>query len=333
MPPMSFPISIDRRRFLATALGAAGLAAGAARAQNFPEPGRPIRLIVPFAPGGGVDVLARLYAEALKEAHGLTILVENRGGASGTIGGQVVHQATADGYTLLFSASTHTTARLVMREVPYDPLTDFVPIARVGEAPMLLIMAPDRPQATIREVVAAAKAAPDRWVFAASSLGSVGYLATVAFNQIAGLNLTITSYRGTAPALTDVAGGHVQLMIDPLLVLLPQARAGKVKALATTTAKRSPLAPDVPTAAESGMSGLEFASWYGIWGPKGLPAPVVAWFNNAINAATAELARQGRFAALGQEPVSETTEDFARYIAADFARSEALLKAAKFQPM
>jgi tripartite-type tricarboxylate transporter receptor subunit TctC len=325
--------AMHRRRFLATALGAAGLATSPSRAQNFPEPGRLIRLVVPFAPGGGVDVLARLYAEALKEAHGLTVVVENRGGASGTIGGQAVHQAAPDGYTLLFSASTHTTARLVMREVQYDPLTDFSPIARVGEAPMLLIMAPDRPQTTIAEVVAAAKTAPDQWVFAASSLGSMGYLATVAFNQNAGLNLTITSYRGTAPALTDVAGGHVQLMIDPLLVLLPQARAGKVKALATTTAQRSALAPDVPTAAESGMGGLEFVSWYGVWGPKGLAAPVVAWFNTAINAATAELTRAGRFAALGQEPVSGTPEDFARYIAADFKRSEALLKAANFQPM
>jgi len=322
---------MHRRRFLAAALAAAS--AGPARAQDFPEPGRPIRLIVPFAPGGGVDVLARLYAEALNDAHGLTIVVENRGGASGTIGGQVVHQAAPDGYTLLFSASTHTTARLVMREVPYDPLTDFSPIARVGEAPMLLVMAPDRPQTTIRDVVAAAKAAPDQWVFAASSLGSMGYLATVAFNQNAGLNLAITSYRGTAPALTDVAGGHVQLMIDPLLVLLPQARAGKLKALATTTAKRSALAPDVPTAAESGMSGLEFVSWYGFWGPKDLPGSVVAWLNGAINAATAELAKQGRFAALGQEPVRETPEEFTRYIAADFARSEALLKAANFQPI
>ncbi|HEU5272316.1 MAG TPA: tripartite tricarboxylate transporter substrate binding protein [Xanthobacteraceae bacterium] len=326
---------MHRRRFVAAALGAAGagLVAGAARAQDYPAPGRVIRLIVPFAPGGGVDVLARLYAEALKRQHGLTVVVENRGGASGTIGGQVVHQAAPDGYTLLFSASTHTTARLVMREVPYDPVTDFTPIARVGEAPMLVIVTADRPQKTIHEVVAAAKQAPGDWVFAASSLGSMGYLATVAFNQNAGLDLTITSYRGTAPALTDVAGGHVQLMIDPLLVLLPQARAGKVRALATTTAKRSALAPEVPTAAESGMTGLEFASWYGVWGPKGLPAGIVSWLNGAINAATAEIAKAGRFAQLGQDPVTGSAEDFARYIAADFQRSEGLLKAAKFQPI
>ncbi len=326
---------MHRRHFITSALAAtgAGLIGTSAGAENYPLPGRTIRLIVPFAPGGGVDVLARLYAEALKDAHGLTVVVENHGGANGSLGGQMVRQAPPDGYTLLFSASTHTTARLVMRNAPYDPLTDFTPIARVGEAPMLVIMAADRPQKTIAEVIADAKKTPERWIFAASSLGSMGYLATVAFNQNAGLNLTITSYRGTAPALTDVAGGHVQLMIDPLLVLLPQARSGQVKALAITTRKRSALAPDIPTAAESGMKGLEFVSWYGFWGPKDLPAEIVAWLNGAANAATRDLAKSGRFAELGQEPVTGTPEDFARYIAADFKRSEALLKAAKFEPM
>jgi tripartite-type tricarboxylate transporter receptor subunit TctC len=325
---------MHRRRFIATALAAGtGLVARSAGAAGYPEPGRTLRVIVPFAAGGGVDVLARLYAEALKEKHGVTVIIENRGGASGTIGGELVHKTAPDGYTLLFSASTHTTARLVMREVPYDPLTDFVPIARVGEAPMLVILSKDRPQTSIAEVVAAAKKDPAQWVFAASSLGSMGYLATVAFNQNAGLNLTITSYRGTAPALTDVAGGHVQLMIDPLLVLLPQARSGQVKGLATTTAKRSPLAPDIPTAAESGMTGLEFASWYGFWGPKGLPNEVVTWLNKAVNEATVDLDKAGRLAKLGQEPVTGSPADFARYIAADFKRSDALLKAADFKPM
>jgi len=326
---------MHRRRFITSALAATGanLIARPAGAESYPVASRPIRLVVPFAPGGGVDVLARLYAEALKDAHGLTVVVENRGGANGSLGGQMVHQAAPDGYTLLFSASTHTMARLVMRNAPYDPLTEFTPIARVGEAPMLVIMSADRPQKTIAEVIADARKTPERWIFAASSLGSMGYLATVAFNQNARLNLTITSYRGTAPALTDVAGGHVQLMIDPLLVLLPQARGGQVKALAITTPKRSALAPDIPTAAESGMTGLEFVSWYGFWGPKGLPAEVVAWINTAANAATRDLVKSGRFAELGQEPVTGTPEDFSRYIAADFKRNAALLKAAKFEPM
>ena len=326
---------MHRRQFIASALATTGASviARRARADDYPSKSRTVRLIVPFAAGGGVDVLARLYAEALKEMHGITVVVENRGGGNGTIGAFAVRQAAADGYTLLFSSSTHTTARLVMKDVPFDPVSEFAPIARVGEAPMLLIMAPERPQKTITEVVAAAKQDPAQWVFAASSLGSMGYLATVAFVQNAGVNLTITSYRGTAPALTDVAGGHVQLMIDPLLVLLPQARAGQVKGLATTTAKRSALAPDIPTAAESGMPNLEFASWYGFWGPKDLPADTVTWLNTAVNAATDQLAKDGRLAKLGQVPVTGSPADFARYIDADFKRSAALLKAANFQPM
>src|SRR5262245_17345988 len=152
---------MHRRQFIASALDAgAGLATRGARAAGYPDNSRTNHSKMPFEAAGGVDVRARLYAEALKEKHGLTVVVENRGGASGTIGGEFVHKSTPDGYTLLFSASTHTTARLVMREVPYDPLTDFVPIARAGEAPMLVIMSKDRPQTSIAEVVAAARKDP-----------------------------------------------------------------------------------------------------------------------------------------------------------------------------
>src|SRR4030088_3208939 len=216
---------MHRRRFITSALAASGasLIARPARAESYPLASHPIRLVVPFAPGGGVDVLARLYAEALKDAHGLTVVVENRGGANGSLGGQMVHQAAPDGYTLLFSASTHTMARLVMRNAPYDPLTEFTPIARVGEAPMLVIMSADRPQKTIAEVVADGRKPPGGGHLAAPSLGSLGYLATVAFNQNAGLNLTITSYRGTAPALTDVAGGPREAVFRSLSLALPPA--------------------------------------------------------------------------------------------------------------
>src|SRR5215813_15141073 len=224
---MEMESRMRRRDFLAgLAAAGTGLQANSARAEAYPDRSRTIRLIVPFAAGGGVDVLGRLYAEKLKEMHGLTVVVENRAGANGSLGATVVAQSPPDGYTLLFSASTHIVARLVMSGVPHDPVTDFTPIARVGEAPMVLIMAPDRPQKTVAEVVANAMKSPERWVFAASSVGSMGFLATLAFNQIAGLNLTVTAYRGTAPALTDVAGSHVQLMIDPVLALLPMARSG-----------------------------------------------------------------------------------------------------------
>jgi tripartite-type tricarboxylate transporter receptor subunit TctC len=326
-------LKIPRRQFLHVAAGAAALPvlARGVKAQAYPV--RPLRVIVPFAPGGGVDVLARHYAEKLKDIRGVTVVIENRAGGNGSVGAGAVLQAAADGYTLLFSASTHVMARQIMRNVPFDPVGDFEPIARVGEAPLLVVMARGLPHTSIAELVAAARLAPERYTMAVPSLGAMGHLATVAFNRLAGLNLTITSYRGTAPALTDVVGGHVQLMIDAMLALLPMARGGQVKALAITTAKRSALAPEIPTAAESGMKGLEFASWYGAWAPRGVPREVAAWLNTAFNEATRDLARAGRFAELGQEPVTETRDEFARFIDADVARNSELLKLANFQPV
>jgi tripartite-type tricarboxylate transporter receptor subunit TctC len=244
-----------------------------------------------------------------------------------------VQHSSSDGYTLLFSAATHVMARHVMRDAPYDPLTDFTPVARAGTAPMLLVMSPHLAPMTITELLAEVRRQPERWTFAAASLGSPGHIATIAFNQLAGINLVIAAYRGTAPGLADVAAGHVQLMIDAVLVLLPMARGGQVKALAFTTAKRSKFAPDIPTAAESGMPGLEFASWYGVWGPRGLPNDVVQWLNAAANEATRDLAKSGRLADLGIEAVAETPEEFARFIAADVARNAELLRSANFQPV
>ena len=326
---------IRRREFIVSALATAGagLDVVASFAENGAYPSRAIHIMVPFAPGGGVDVFARLLSEKLKEKRGIAVVVENRAGANGAVGGQAVLQSDPDGYTILFSAATHVLAKQVMRSAPYDPVTDFVPIARVGEAPMLLVMSPKLPQKNITEVVAAARANPDRWVFSVSSLGAPGHIATVAFNKLAGLNLTVAPYRGTAPALTDVAAGHVQLMIDPVLALLPMARGGNVKPLAITAAKRIGLAPDIPVASESGMPGLEFASWYGVWGPKSLPANIVGWLNAAFNEATQELAASGRLAELGIVPVKETPEEFARFVVKDVKRNSDLLRSAKFEPV
>jgi tripartite-type tricarboxylate transporter receptor subunit TctC len=326
---------LHRRKFIVSALATAGagLDVVASFAENSAYPSRPVRIIVPFAPGGGVDVLARLLSEKIKGKRGITIVIENHAGANGALGGQLVLKSDPDGYTVLFSAATHVLAKQVMRSAPYDPVTDFVPIARVGEAPMLLVMAPKLTPTTITEVVAAARANPDRWNFAVSSLGAPGHIATVAFNKLAKLNLTVAPYRGTAPALTDVAAGHMQLMIDPVLALLPMARGGNVKAVAITAPKRIALAPDIPVASESGMPGLEFASWYGLWGPKSLPAQIVGWLNAAFNEATQELAASGRLAELGIEPVKETPEEFARFVVKDVKRNSDLLRSAKFEPV
>ena len=321
---------LDRRRFVSASL--AGLAmpfVGRGAAARIGA--QPIRIVVPFAPGGGVDTFARLIAERLRVAHGFTIIVDNRPGANGTIGGMVVRDAARDGHTLLFSAGTHVMAQQVMRAAPYDPLGDFSPIARVGEAPMLLISAARTPQTTVAEVIADAKRNPQRWTFATAALGAPGHLATVAFIHLAGLDLTVIPYRGTAPALNDVMGGHVQLMIDPVIALLPPAVAGTVRGLGVTGAKRTRIAPQFPTVAEAGVPGMDYATWYGVWGPKALDAGLVRDLNALMTAAAADLDREGRLERVGLEPIAETPADFDQFGRRWVATNARLLETARFE--
>ncbi len=319
-----------RREMLAGAAVLATPPLVQARAQAWPQ--HPIRMVIPYTPGGATDAMARLAAQKLAERLGVNVTPENRAGGNGTVGGMAVVQAPADGSTILFTASIHVMARQVMKAPPYDPLTDFTPVARVGRGPLLLVAPPRLPQGNIAEVVAAARREPAKWTFAVSSLGSAGHLATLEFNRLAGLDIPVAPYRGSAPGLADVAAGNMQLMLDPILATLPLARGGQVKALAITTATRSAVAPEIPTAAEAGMPGLEFASWYGIWGPKGLPRPIVARINAEMQAAMADPTVGRRLTELGFEPVAESPEAFAAFIARDVAHNAALLRAANFQP-
>jgi tripartite-type tricarboxylate transporter receptor subunit TctC len=222
-------------------------------------------------------------------------------------------------------------ARQVMKSAPYDPIEDFAAIARVGEAPMMLITSPKLAPNSIGELVAEARKAPDKWTFATSALGAPGHLAELDFNRLSGLNLLIQPYRGTAPALNDVAGGHVQLMIDPVLALLPLVNGKQVKGLAVTTAKRTPLAPDHPTASESGLAGMDHSSWYGVWGPKRLSADLLAQLNAMINDAVQELKSEGQLGKLGIEPVTETPAQFEAFEKNYLARNAELLKASNFE--
>lgn len=326
---------LSRRTFLratAALAGASTLSPGAF-AQGTKFPSRPVRIIVPFAAGGGVDVYARLLAEKMAQQTGATFIIDNRPGGNATLGGQAVKSVDPDGHTLLFSAATHVMARQVLKNAPYDPLVDFAPVARVGAAPMLLVMAPDRKPASVAELIAAIKKDPHQWTFGTANLGAPGHLATLAFNQAAGLDTQIVTYRGTAPALNDVAGGHIQLLIDPVLALLPMVRDKKVTGLAVTSGQRTRLAPDIPTVAESGLPGFDHASWYGLWGPKGLPPALVAALNAMANDAVKQLDAEGRLAQLGIEPVIETPQQFADYAAKYVARNAQLLANAKFEPV
>jgi tripartite-type tricarboxylate transporter receptor subunit TctC len=323
---------IHRRDAMVSMLAAAGsvLAPRVVRAQAFPM--RTIRIVVPVAPGGGVDTFARLIAAKVKTQRDVTFIVENRTGGNSTIGGLEVQRAAPDGYTVLFHASSHNVTKLVLKNSPYDPVTDFTPIALTGHAPLLFIVANNRAEKTPAAIVAAAKANPNAWSFATAQLGSPGHLAAVAFNQINGLTLPIIPYRGTAPAVNDVAGGHVPLMFEAIIALMPMARAGSVRGLAITAAKRIALAPDIPTTAEVGLAELNFGAWWAMWGPPGMPADLTRTINGWVNEAVKALAAEGRLDALGIQPAQETPQSFAQFVVADRDRNGKLLKAANFQP-
>lgn len=319
------------RRALSVALLAMGASTGAMAQAKFPE--GPLKMIVPFAPGGGVDSAARLIAKQLGTNLNVPVIVENKPGANGSVGGKFVQTAAADGQTLLFSASTQALTRQVMANPPYDPLTDFAPVARVGAAPLLMVISPSLPQGKLNEVIAAAKQNPDKWTAALPALGAASHLGTLMFAKQGGLtNLTTAVYKGTAPALTDVAGGHVQIQIDAIVSLQGMAKAGKVKPIMVTSAKRSAVMPNVPTAVESGYPKFVTESWYGIWVPKSTPVDRVQFLNKAVNDAVGQLAKAGAFEPLGIEPVVEGVEDFRKYMAGYVTESADLLKGAGFKP-
>lgn len=320
----------SRRRALL--LAGAGLALPRPLLAQQPWPSRTIRLVVPFTPGGSTDGMARIAAQKLQERLGQTVVVENRAGGNGAVGGIAVAQAAPDGYTLCSSASIQVMARWVMRDPGYDPLRDLTPVARLGQGPLLLVMNKDRAPNSIGELVAAAKADPRAWTFGTSSLGAAGHLATVEFNRLTGLDIPIASYRGTAPALQDVYAGNIQLLLDPMLAMVPPVRAGRVKALAITAPARSPSVPEVPTAAEAGLPGLEFFSWWAIWGPRGLPPEIVRRINATLAEAMREPEVVKRLTDMGIEPVAEPPEAFAAFIERDVARNAELLRLAKFEP-
>lgn len=328
-------IGTTRRTLLlggASALAAASFPCPAVHAQAAWPQGRPIRIIVPFPAGAANDAMGRLAAQRLQDKLGATVIVENRPGGSAVIGTTAVLNSTPDGYTFLASAFNHIVMNMVVRGVTFDPQTDFEVVARTARAPLVMVMAPDRPERNVAEVIASAKAQPNKWTFAVAALGAPSHLAAIDFLKRAGLDMTITPYRGTAPALTDVMGGHVQLLIDSSFALLPTARDGKVKTLGIASRERSKLAPEIPTIAESGMPGYEGESWYGIWAPKGTPLDIREKVNALMREMVADPAVLKRLETTLLEPVSETIEQTRTFIANEVPRQAALLKSVNFQP-
>jgi tripartite-type tricarboxylate transporter receptor subunit TctC len=322
---------INRRTILATA--PALLAAPFVHAQGaWPQPGRAIRVIVPWPPGAANDALGRLFAQKLQEKLGATAVVENRVGGAGLVGTTAVIQAAPDGYTFLASAFNTAVMPMVLKAATFDPERDLEVCARTARAPLVMVMTGTRPQTTLADVLAAAKANPRDWTFAISSLGSAGHLATIDLLRRTGVAIEMAPYRGTQPALTDLMGGSVQLLIDPSFALLPATRDGRVRALGIATAARSGLAPDVPTMAEAGVPGYEFQSWYGVWAPKGTPADIQARVNTLMTDTMREPEIAERMKTQLLEPVTESIDESKRFIASEIARARELLRLVNFEP-
>ena len=301
---------------------------GVARAQR-----RPVRLVVPAAPGGAIDVIGRLYAARLGEALEQSWVVENRSGANNTLGAAEVARAAPDGFTFLVNADIHLMARRVMRSVPYDPVADFTPIARLATAPMVLVGNPRiTPAGNLAALVAAMRADPARFPFANSALGAMGHLATESFKREAGADTLVVSYRGTAPALTDVLSGSAALMVAPLGSALPHVEAGRLRAFAIMGPARASRAPGIPSIAEGGMPGLDFTLWYALWAPKGFPGAEADRLNAAVQALSRDADIRARLADQGAEPVAEDRTGFARFIAAEAERNARIAQVAGIEP-
>ena len=306
------------------------LASTAAFAQ--PYPNRTVSVIVPYPAGGSVDVVARLLVQKLNESMGQNFIVENRaGGAGGAVGANAVAKAAPDGYTLMFSASIHIITPFLNSKIPYDAVKDFTPVSLVASGPLLVSTTPSMPASNLKELFELVRKAPDKYTFATSSFGSAGHLAVELLKRDAGVETLVVPYRGAAPMLTDVMSGQVHLIADPMASSLPLAASGKIKALAVTSLKRVAAAPDIPTIAESGMTGFDFSSWYGLWGPKGLPADVTMKLQAEVARALAQPDFKDRLAVLGFEAIGSTAAEFARYIETESARYGQIIRDAKIK--
>jgi len=302
----------------------------AAQAQGFPA--KPVRLVVPFAPGGGADILARLVGQKLAEPLGQSVIIDNRAGAAGIVGGEIVVKSPADGYTLLMGAPGLAINPSLYTRLPFDALRDLAPISLVGAVPNLVVVHPSVPARTLQELVALARARPGRLNYASPGRGTSLHFAAELFRSMTGTELVHVAYKGGAPAVTDLVGGHVDLMFDVLPSSLPYVKGGRLRALAITATQRSPLLPDLPTVAESGLAGYQAITWNGLLAPAGTPRDVIARLQQAIHQAVRAPDMRERYAAIGTDQVTNTAEEFTAFMREETAKWARVAKAAGIKP-
>jgi len=322
---------VSRRARRALVLSTFFLLAGAVlaatvAAQGFPA--RPVKLVVPFPPGGPLDAVGRAIAQKLTEAWGQSVVVDNRPGAGGNIGADLVAKSPPDGYTVVMGAlSTHAVNPSLYPTMPYDAVRDFAPITLVAITPNVLVVNNALPVHSVKELIAYAKANPGKLSFGSGSVGSAGHLAGELFKVEAGVDMVHVPFKGGAPAMQSLLAGDTPVMFDNLANSMPQVKAGKLRALAVTTAERSALAPDLPTMAEAGVPGFDISTWFGLLAPAGTPPDVIARWNSDVTRILGAADMRERLAGQGAVAAPDTPQEFARFIRAELAKYARIVKA------
>jgi tripartite-type tricarboxylate transporter receptor subunit TctC len=323
-------MSVIQAVSVAVCISAGALAAAPAAAQNYPV--RPVRVVVPNAPGSSPDIIARLIAQPLSERLGQQVVVENRAGAGTIIGGEVVARSAPDGYTLLMGVVTLATNPALYKKLPYDALRDFTPITQAVELPGVLVAHPALPAKSAKELIALARARPGAIGYASGGQGSFSHLSTELFGGMAAVRMLHVPYKGSGPALVDLLAGHVSVMTSNLLSAVPHVQSRRLRALGVTSAKRVAILPDIPTVAEGALPGYESVQWSGLLGPAGMPREVITRLHKETSAVLRSAEVKGRLAKDGAETVASAPQEFAAYIRSETLKWARVVKAAGIQP-
>jgi tripartite-type tricarboxylate transporter receptor subunit TctC len=322
---------MNRRNFLAPLCCSmvAGAIAPFAFAQQPAFPSRPVKIVVAYPPGGPNDTIARVIGQRLGEVWKQSVFVENRPGASGIIGSELVARAPADGYTLMLGSITHAILPGLNHHLPFDPINDFAPVSLVGAAPMLVVVHPSVPATNVKELIELAKSRPGKLAYASTGNGTSIHLVTEMFKREAGVDIVHIPYNGSGPAMTALISGQVQMMIEAMPSALPQVQAGRIRALAVTSPKRSPFAHDLPTVSEAALPGFDGGIWWGVLGPAKMPTALTNAIAVTVNQALHAPEVRDRFAVLGIDPVGTLPAQFAKVIRSDAERYARVIREAK----